>query len=421
MIKQLYILSQADKRLEQEKFRTLRKSYARLRRFGFRGMKERLQKEIAALKDEHYLLYYRLDAEYARALLRAFFLFLFIASTSYLLFVKSELYLSSSSIIIKDINKNPQESMGLTLLGVGASTQMQDASVLEQYLRSYDVLSILDEKFRLDAHYHSDALDPLERLYASSHREDLLELYRKRLQIGYDEVSGILTIGFLHTSGLQAQEIVRFLLAHAEEQLNYYNKRRALKQLAFMEKELKKSRERLDGSVRDLEVFQNENQIIDPAVDIQSKSTLIANLEAGLIEKKARYNQLRSYMNRDNIEVVQLSREITEIEKALKKLKRSLSGSGGDRLNSTMIAYEKLRRQVDFDTDVYKQNLVQYEIAKVETVKEAKTLSVLTQPNRPDGYTEPRKLRASITLMLVLLLGYGIVSLVLLIVRDHKE
>jgi len=421
MIKQLYILSRADRRLGNEKFRTIKKSYARFKRFGYRGMRERLEKEIHALKEQHYLLYYRLSGSYGGALLRLFFVSAFAAAMVYILFIKSELYLSSASVIVKDINKNPQEAMGLSLLGAGPSTQMQDAFILEQYLGSYDVLDELDKTFKLSDHYHSEALDPFERLYGWSRREDFLHLYTKRLQIQYDEISGILTIGFLHTSAAEAKRIVRFLLSHAETQLNHYNRLRAQKQLAFMEGELAKSRARLEASIHELELFQNENQLLDPALEAQSTNAIIANLEASLVEKKARYNQLLSYMRRENIEVVQLEAEIREIKRALKQLKSSLSGKGEDKLNSTMVAYEKLIRQVDFDTEVYKQNLTQYEVAKVETVKEAKTLTVLTQPNLPDDYARPEKLRESITMLLVLLLGYGIVSLVLTIVRDHKD
>ncbi len=421
MIKELYILSKADRALGNEKFRTVKKSYARLKRFGYSGMRERLEKEIRALKEENYLLYYRLSGKFGGAVLRLLFASVFLLSMLYILFIKSELYLSSASVIVKDINKNPQESMGLSLLGVGTSTQMQDAFVLEQYLASFDVFDVLDRAFRLGEHYHSEALDPFERLYASSRREDLLELYNKRLQINYDEISGILTIGFLHTSAEEAKKIVAFLVARAESQLNHYNQLRAQKQLTFIEGELEKSRAKLEASIRELELFQNENRLLDPAVEAQSTNAIIANLEANLVEKKARYNQLLSYMNRDNIEVVQLDAEIREIKKALRQLKSSLSGKGEGKLNATMVAYEKLIRQVDFDTEVYKQNLAQYEVAKVESVKEAKTLTVLTQPNLPDDYAKPEKLRESITLLLVLLLGYGILSLVITIVRDHKD
>ena len=76
---------------------------------------------------------------------------------------------------------------------------------------------------------------------------------------------------------------------------------------------------------------------------------------------------------------------------------------------------------LEFDTEVYKNTLIQMEMTKIEVVKEAKTLSIVSRPNLPDGYTYPDKQNVFITILIILLMGYGIVSMLIAIVGDHKE
>lgn len=76
---------------------------------------------------------------------------------------------------------------------------------------------------------------------------------------------------------------------------------------------------------------------------------------------------------------------------------------------------------LEFDTEVYKNSLIQLETAKIDALKEAKTLSVVSRPNLPDGYTYPNKPKTFLTLIIVIFLVYGISSMLLSIIKDHKE
>ncbi|MDQ1268598.1 MAG: capsular polysaccharide transport system permease protein, partial [Campylobacterota bacterium] len=86
-----------------------------------------------------------------------------------------------------------------------------------------------------------------------------------------------------------------------------------------------------------------------------------------------------------------------------------------------MFEYEKLKLQLEFDTEVYKNALLQLETTKLDVSKEAKMLSIISKPNLPDGYTYPDKPRVFITILIIMLLMYGIFSMLNSIIKDHKE
>jgi capsular polysaccharide transport system permease protein len=420
MIKKFLLLHWQDRFNAAESWRVFRKSWARWRRHGYGGMRERLEKEYTLLKED-FVLFHRFNKRYGTFKLRVLFLLLFVLSTGYYLLVKSELYESSAALVVRDLNEKSAAATGLSLLGAGVSSQMQDSKILEEYLQSPDVLAVLDAKFGLDAYYRSDALDVLSRLGKTEPKEELLKIYRDHLHVLYDEVSGILSLSFTHTDSETARRVVAFLIERAEEQLNIYNDRNAEKQLAFVRSQVEKNRAALDASTAALEAYQNEHLMLDPAADAQTQSAIISELESALVQKRTEYNQMKRYMSDSSFDVIKLKNEIKEMQSSLKTARETLSGGDQERLNAVLFEYERLKAQAKFDEEVYKESLVQLEIARVDANKQAKSLVVLTEPNLPEGYSYPDKPQVFVTLLLVFFLGYGIVSLVLAIIKDHKD
>jgi len=350
------------------------------------------------------------------------FLIIFILLSVYFLFIKAELYESQTSLIVQDLSSSsPASNIGLQLLGVGSSSQLQDSMVVKEFLESLDMFLILDKKFGLIQHYKSDKIDFIERLRSDATIEDDLKFYQKRLKVHYDETSGILHIAYAYTDAKTTQKILEFMIKQVEYALNEFNRKKAKKQLSFIELEYKKNKEKMLKSVATLQKYQNEHLLLDPETQATSSSALIADLESKLSQKKIEYKTKSTYLNSDNYELLRLKSEIKEIEHSLVNIKKSLAGKSKNRLNKILFAYNRLKMQLDFDTEVYKNTLLQLETTKLDILKKAKTLSLISKPNLPDGYTYPNKPRVFITIVIAMLLLYGIFAMLLAIIKDHKE
>ena len=422
MIKKIIQLIWYEKQyVKDEEPRTIRKNFARLKRHGFLGMKERLHKDYAKLEG-NYVAKSRLNAKYSTLIVRLFFLFVFLSINGYYLFVKSELYESKTALIVRDMGQaSPASTLGLSLLGMGNSSQLQDSMIVEEYLHSLDMYKQVDEKFALTKHYESKAIDIVERLPKDATTEEILEMYNKHLVIFYDETAGILHISFLHVVPQEAQKILEFLVKQVDYQINEFNRRKARKQLGFVESEFNKAKKKMDGASNKIEAYQNKHLILDPTAEATSKSGIIAELEAQLSQKKLEYATKKRYLNDDNFELISLKSEIREIKKSIANAKKKLTGSKQDRLNKVVFAYEQLKMQFEFATEVYKNALIQLETTKIEVAKNDKTLSIVSKPNLPDGYTYPDKPRVFITIFILTFLLYGIFTMLGSIIRDHKE
>lgn len=421
MIKKIIQLFWFEKTDKTQEHRTFRKSYARFSRHGFTGMKSRLDKDYDKLKKD-VLANSQLDRRYSTLKTRLFFIMIFLFALTYTMFLKAELYESKTALMVRDLSaSSPTDNLGLSILGAGSSSQLQDSMVVQEYLFSLDMFLLLDKEFGLIEHYKSDELDFIERLASDATMEKTLEFYQKRLLINYDEVSAILHISYAHTNPKTAQEILQFMVNRVEYELNEFNRRKAKKQLKFIEIEHDKNKKKMDASSAVLEAYQNNQLLLDPIAKVTSSSSIIANLEATLTQKRIEHKTKSSYLNADNYEIVALKDEIKEIKRALANAKRALTGSSDSRLNKILFEYDKLKMQLEFDTEVYKNALIQLETTKLDVLKEAKTLSIVSKPNLPDGYTYPNKPKVFITLVIVMLLMYGIFSMLTAIIKDHKE
>jgi capsular polysaccharide transport system permease protein len=312
---------------------------------------------------------------------KIFFIAIFFVLSAYFMLIRSELYESKTALIVRDMNSASSSSVGVSLFTKANTTQLQDSQVVREYLLSLELFELLDEKFHLTKHYKSDELDIVQRVQWYHHKEDVLEFYRSRLLINYDELSGILHIAFSHTDPKKAQEVLAFMVKQVEYELNEFNRRKAKKQITFIEKEYKENKQKMEASSLKLEEYQNEHLILDPTAIATSSNRIIAEMEAELIKKKIEYSTKKDYLNDDNYEVINLKNEIKEIELSLLNSKKSLTGDNKNRLNKVLFEYEKLKIQFDFDTEVYKNILLQLETLRIDALKEAKTLSVVSKPN----------------------------------------
>lgn len=353
--------------------------------------------------------------------LRSVFIVLTVVSSLYVLFIKTHLFVSHSSVLIKNIDGGTQTPSLIGMIAGQSSDTTQDAMVVQEYLRSYEMFERLDSKFNLTSHYSSSNQDIYQRLYSWNTYEDYLEFYNQRLEMTYDEVSSILNISFLHTDPTTSNQIVEFLIIEAEDKLNIYNQSIAAKHLGFITTETNKYKMNLDKSIKKLEEYQNRYNFIDPSNSAASSIEIISSLKANLVEKQTSLRKLKIYQTDESIEVVNLSQEIKQIKKSIEDLGKNLSGKSKSRINKNIFEYEQLKADVDLQNELYKQSLLQLQSAKVDVNKSSKTMQILVNPSKSSSYSQPNKIKELISILLVMSILYGIISMLIAIVKDHRE
>lgn len=345
----------------------------------------------------------------------------FMVLSFYVIFIQTELFQSSSTLMVKDLQSTPTSTDLMSALIPSSSSNMQDSMILEKYIQSEEMFRKVDRVFNLKEHYMSDKIDAVNRCYGFSTMEDFLKVYRSRLIIRYDEISGTLDINFLHADAITAQQILFFIVKESTQTLNQYDKENGAILLNFIQQQEQENRKLLTDAIEKLVAYQNKNRMIDPSIDIKSKSSILAQLEAKLVQKETEYSTLKQYMNDKSPELKILRGEIQSIKHKLSEIKTQLAGSNENELNENLFEFEELKAEVEYKKERYKQTLIQLDLAKIQATQNSKNLIIVTQPTLPDYYSYPNKIKTVITILLVLLLLYGIITMVQSIVKDHRD
>ena len=357
--------------------------------------------------------------------LRLFFITLFAVISYYIIYEETERYESSSIILLKDLSEKQSMDIGSALLGQTSST-MQDSKVIELYMRSSEMYDFIDKSYHLSEHYVSVELDEVQRLYKDTpiqyyyaSKKNLIEKYNDDLSVIYDEPSGTLSVDFIHTDPEIAKKVLEDIIAHSDDIINSFSQENAEVGLNFIVKQRAENKALFIKAIKALIKYQNEHVTIDPNLDVERKSTILATLETDLVKSEVDYYSKLKTWNPNGKEMKMLKETILNLKKSIKRVKSELS-SGGD-LNTNVFDFELLKSEMEFSKEVYRQTLINQEQLKTEVQQNAKHLIVVSSPKVSGTYTYPDVIWDIFTWMIILFFLYSILSIIIMIIRDHQD
>jgi capsular polysaccharide transport system permease protein len=366
------------------------------------------------------------------------FIVLFLVISYYILYVETEKYQSQSIIMIKDISQEQSVSPLGALLSTGSSESVRDAKLLDVYMQSSDMYKVLDKEFNLSQYYASDTIDPFHRLsnsitlpwigiemtfpFMEEVNQNFLRQYQNDLHILYTEESATLSIGFTHADAKIAKKIVRSIIKHASKKLNEFEKENTKIVLSFLKKQEREKYQIFMDTLKELLVYQSKYHTLDPQIDINAKSTILAGLESELVQKEVEYNGKSQYLNLSSTEMQLLSGNIAFIKKSITKIKNQITGkTGSQKLNVNMSNFELLKSKVDFNKELYRQTLIKLEETKILIQQNKKNLIVVSHADVADRYSSPNKIKDIFSIFMIIGFLYAVITLILTIIRDHKD
>ena len=350
----------------------------------------------------------------------------FIIAFIYLVVFAANRYVSSSQVVVRQQESGQQAGMpGLALL-VGAvdPVSREDTLYLKEYIVSHDMLSVLEAKLDWTKNYAGKWTDPLFYLSKNAAKEEKLKFYQRLVTTNYDETTGLLQIDVQAFSPEYAEAVLNEILVQSEIFVNNITRSMAGEQLAFAQRELLSSTERYEDKRAELLAFQNANNLFNAEITAETMSQIVASLEAEIVKEKARLNGLKTRLADNAPQIKSLENKINALTKQLEAEQRKITTTdfnADDILNT--IAFEYRRLQVDLlvAEEFYKTSLTVVENAKLETIKNIRSLIAVVNPNLPEDATYPRTIYNLITILIVLLLLYGITQFVIASIRDHRE
>jgi len=218
---------------------------------------------------------------------------LFGIAVVYFCLIASDRYVSRAELVVKQADQIKMLPDALSMLGIGGSNH-EDVLLIQDYLKSPDLIGKLDKELGLKAHYQSHKVDYFSRLPDNVSREEFIEYYRNHLTLRLDDISGVLTIEFQAFDPAYGQRVVNLMLKESEGFINKLGHQVALEQLAFVEKEVNRAYQRVQDEKAKVLDFQNTHHLLSPESTSTARLGVVSQIEGQLAQQQAQLKQLQS-------------------------------------------------------------------------------------------------------------------------------
>jgi capsular polysaccharide transport system permease protein len=189
--------------------------------------------------------------------------------------------------------------------------------------------------------------------------------------------------------------------------------------IEYAQNEVDEAETRVASASLKLAQFRDSNGIIDPEKQTEVQLQMISKLQDELISTKAQLTELRAFTPKNpQIPVlkVRVGELTSEIEVQLSKVagdNRSISSLAGQ--------YQRLQLENQLADRQLAAAILSLNEAKNDARRKQVYVERIAQPSLSDEPREPRRLRGILATLVLGLVAWGVLSLLLAGVREHKD
>jgi uncharacterized protein involved in exopolysaccharide biosynthesis len=230
----------------------------------------------------------------------------------------------------------------------------------------------------------------LRRVYHEKYYYKARQILTKKTSIGEDRKSGIITISVTDRDRFRARDLAQEYEAQLARAVLDLNTSSAHQERLFLEERLAAVKADLDESSRQLSEYSSKNSTMD--VKEQAKSTLLAaeTVHGQLIAGEAELESLRQVYGEGNTRIKSSEARVAKIRSEMEKE----TGNGDSAKNGDLpslrnlpvlaVKYGDLYRRQQAAEKLYELLAAQYEMVKIDEVKETPPVRVLDAAEVPE-------------------------------------
>ena len=343
-----------------------------------------------------------------------------ILTFGYFALIASPIYVSETQFAVKDV---VEQGAGIDIASQifkTSSSSVQNARIVEAYLRSPDLFNALDRELKVVDYYSSGSHDWISRLAKNPTAWDKETFWSKVSQPKLDVDSGIVTFTVRAYDPQMAQNIAQATLKASEALVNEMNERSRNDSIKLASSEVKLAQQRVTQAQTALEVYRDEHRDLDPKATASGLQTLVFELEGERSKLKAQLEEARSYMKPNAPMVRSLEKRLTAVESQLKAEKARIAGrEAASTLNAWVSQYENLMIESEFAQKQLLSAMSALEQARAMALAKTQYIVPIQQPTLPDESRYPRTWVFTLCAFFGFFFLYGMVRLIIASIREH--
>jgi capsule polysaccharide export protein KpsE/RkpR len=246
----------------------------------------------------------------------------------------------------------------------------------------------------------------LKNVYGVQLAEDASRILSENSSISEDHKSGIITIAVTDRDPRRAAALAQAYVDELDRVVAQLSTSAARREREFLEERLKSVQTDLEAAEKDFSQFASKNNAIDIKEQGRAMVDAAAMLEGQLIAAKSELQASKQIYTANNVRVLAAEARVTELQNQLDKIggkgESTTSSDNGDsngsfypsirKLPLLGVSYADLYRRTKVEEAVYEALTQQYELAKVQEVRETPSVKVLDPPRVPERKTFPPRL-----------------------------
>lgn len=343
-------------------------------------------------------------------------------ATLYFGFLASDVYISESRYVVRSPEKPQKNGLGLLLGGAGFSTASEEVRAAQGFIESRDALREINKGGFVSKAWGSESVSIFDRFNAfgwSGSFEDLYSYYGDKIEVQYDTETGITTLTARAFKPEDAQSINARLLERAEQLVNGLNSRGSEDLIRYAEREAAEAKAQASAAALELAAYRDRMGVLDPERQATVQLQMISKLQDELIGARMQLLQL-TRLAAQNPQIPVLKVRVAGLERAIDEQLGSIAGNKGS-LSDATAEYQRLQVQREFSEQQLGLSLAALQDARNEARRQAAYIERVAQPSLPDEALEPRRLRGILATLCLGLLAWGVISMLLVGVREHKD
>jgi BexC/CtrB/KpsE family polysaccharide export inner-membrane protein len=335
--------------------------------------------------------------------------------------IASDVYISESRFVVRSAEKPAKSGLGMLLSSAGFANASEEVRAAQGFIQSRDALRSLDRDGLARKTWGNDRVSLFNRfdpLGLSGSFEELYLYYGGKVGAEFDAETGITTLTVRAFSPKDAQAINRRLLEGAEGLVNTLNLRGQTDLVRYAEREVADAQVQARKAALELAAYRNRAGVIDPERQAAVQLQMISKLQDELIGARLQLLQL-SAAAAQNPQIPLLKVRIAGLQQAINEQIGQVAGNSAS-LSAATAQYQRLQLQREFADRQLAAALAARQDARNEALRQLAYVERIAQPSLPDHAMDPRRIRGFLATMIVGLVAWGILSMLLAGVREHK-
>lgn len=336
----------------------------------------------------------------------------------------NDVYISESRFVVRNASQKSASPIAAALGQAGLSGGgggTEGNGTVTEYILSRRALSEANEDGFIVEAYTSPDIFFVDRFGAilGESQEQLYEYFLGKVSVTEGLAGQVMTLQVRAFDPSEAREINSRLLVQSEELVNSLSERSQNDTIALAKQQVDEATDGARSARIELAQFRGAEQIVDPAQESMVGLQMIGKLQDQLISAKTQLRQLQTYTPNAS-QIPFLRTQVRQLESEIAQTRNELT-SGQGSLSASMVRYQELAANSEFAEQQLAIALASLQEAQAEARRKSTYIERISDPSQPDFAAEPRRVRSIFATLVLGLLTWGVLSMLMIGVREHRD